>query len=70
MVYSSAAHLPRPVLHVPPVYAKTFLRDSVEQRPNELYRKSERLESLSSTIEEYGTKSLPLRSAVEHVPEG
>ncbi|KAG5889208.1 hypothetical protein JTB14_033286 [Gonioctena quinquepunctata] len=52
--------------HTPPLYVPTFRRDSVEHIPetNEDYRKSPYLK-----YEEFGTRSLPLRTAVESVPD-
>ncbi|XP_066157317.1 probable chitinase 10 [Euwallacea fornicatus] len=50
--------------HVPPPDAPTFRRDSVEHIPEALSMKSSYM-----VLEPYGSKSLPLRAAVERVVE-
>lgn len=56
----------QPATHYPPSSVKTFLRDSVEHRPLELFRKAQ---IVSPPGQDFGTRSLPLRSAVESLPE-
>lgn len=53
--------------HIPPAWVPTFLRDSVEQVPHML-RAADR-SSAYTEINTFGTKSLPLRAAVETVPD-
>ncbi|GLV44511.1 Chitinase 10 [Carabus blaptoides fortunei] len=53
--------------HVPPAWVRTFLRDSVEHVPH-LLRAADH-SSAYTEINTYGTKSLPLRTAVETIPD-
>ncbi|ENN70443.1 hypothetical protein YQE_12947, partial [Dendroctonus ponderosae] len=52
--------------HVPSLETPTFRRDSVEHIPEEV---SSSMKASYMSLEEFGSKSLPLRTAVESVPD-
>nr|WNT43924.1 chitinase 2 [Monochamus alternatus] len=53
--------------HVPPLDAPTFRRDSVEHPP--IFDRYTDRSSYYTVLEEYGSRSLPLRAAVESIPD-
>lgn len=53
---------------MPPLYARTFLRDSVEKIPEKDHY-ADRSAAYIVQEPEFGSRSLPLRAAVEKVPD-
>lgn len=53
--------------HLPSSSVRTFLRDSVEKVP--VFSPSDRSAAYTLSEPEFGTRSLPLRVAVESVPD-
>ncbi|VEN60183.1 unnamed protein product, partial [Callosobruchus maculatus] len=51
------------------VEERSFIRDSVEGAPNDKQWRMDENNTTTSSKEEYGSKSLPLRAAVESIPD-